>query len=225
MKTEIGQVERRTQNRVIKFFIDELHYEYLGDFSENQYNTNIIEDHLEHFLFTGDEYDEYLVRRAIVDFVKTAGDKSVDLYYRNQNVYRALRYGVQVKSEVGAPTETVWLIDWKTPERNQFAIAEEVTILPPGTKGHEKRPDLVLYVNGIALGVIELKRGSVNVAEGIRQNLDNQKEDFIQPFFSTLQIIMAGNDSQGLRYWTLGGTQKDYLTWKEDGPPGNPEIH
>ena len=222
MKTQIGQLERRTQNRIIKLFIDELKYQFIGDLSEAQDNRNIDEARLEHFLLAYQEYDEDLVRRAINDIVKTAGDTSVDLYYRNKAVYEKLRYGVQVKSDVGATTETLWLIDWNTPERNQFAIAEEVTILPRDAKGHEKRPDLVLYVNGIALGVIELKRGSVDVAEGIRQNLDNQKEDFIQPFFSTMAIIMAGNDSQGLRYWTLGGSQKHYLTWKEDGPGDNP---
>lgn len=51
------------------------------------------------------------------------------------------------------------------------AIAEEVTVAGENTK----RPDLVLYVNGIALGVIELKRSTVSIGEGIRQNLDSQK--------------------------------------------------
>ena len=58
---------------------------------------------------------------------------------------------------------------------------------------HDKRPDVVLYVNGIALGLLELKRSTVSVAEGIRQNLDNQKKDFIRPFFTTVQLVMAGN--------------------------------
>lgn len=221
MKTEIGQVERKTQRRVIQLFIDELGYEYIGDLSEAKNNSNINEARLEHFLFAYQEYDQELIRRAITEFVKTAGDTTLDLYFRNRAVYQLLRYGVPVKADVGAPTETIQLIDWRHPERNQFAIAEEVTIDASNPKGHEKRPDLVLYVNGIALAVIELKRGSVYVEEGIRQNLDNQKEDFIQPFFSTMQIVMAGNDSQGLRYWTLQGKQKDYLTWKEDGPGEN----
>ena len=74
----------------------------------------------------------------------------------------------------------------------------------------------MLYVNGIALGVLELKRSTVSVAEGIRQNLDNQKKDFIQPFFSTMQLVMAGNDTEGLRYGTIETPEKYYLTWKED---------
>ena len=70
-------------------------------------------------------------------------------------------------------------------------------------KAAGKRPYIVLYVNGLALGVLELKRSTVSVAEGIRQNLDNQKKEFIQPFFSTMQWVMAGNDSEGLRYGAI----------------------
>ena len=58
----------------------------------------------------------------------------------------------------------------------------------------------MLYVNGIALGVLELKRSIVSVAEGIRQNLDNQKKEFIRPFFTTVQLVHGGNDTEGLRY-------------------------
>jgi len=80
---------------------------------------------------------------------------------------------------------------------------------------HNKRPDVVLYVNGIAVGVIELKRSKVSVEEGIRQNLDNQRDDFIKPFFNTMQLVMAGNDTAGLRYGTTETPEKYYLKWKE----------
>ncbi|NQD81621.1 DEAD/DEAH box helicase family protein, partial [Pseudomonas sp. CrR14] len=86
---------------------------------------------------------------------------------------------------------------------------------------HTKRPDIVLYVNGIALGVLELKRSVKAVNQGIRQNLDNQKPEFIQPFFSTLQYVMAGNDTQGLRYGAIQTGEKYYLTWKEEGEEGS----
>ena len=108
---------------------------------------------------------------------KAAGDTSKSLYDRNRDVYDLLRYGVKVKPDVGENTSTVWLIDWKNPENNDFAIAEEVTVPAADAKAHDKRPDVVLYVNGIALGVLELKRSTVSVAEGIRQNLDNQKKE------------------------------------------------
>ncbi len=138
---------------------------------------------------------------------------SKTLYDANREVYNLLRYGVKVRPGVGEQTITVWLIDWKDPGDNDFAIAEEVTVVG----GHTKRPDLVLYVNGIALGVLELKRSSVSVAESIRQNLDNQKKDFIRPFFATMQFVMAGNETEGLRYGVIEAPEKYWLRWKEAG--------
>lgn len=83
------------------------------------------------------------------------------------------------------------MIDWQHPENNHFAVVEEVTVkgadLAHADKASTKRPDIVIYINDIALGVLELKRSTVSVAEGIRQNLDDQKKEFIQPFFSTMQ--------------------------------------
>ena len=128
---------------------------------------------------------------------------------------------MKVKPEAGENTQTVWLIDWKNPEKNDFAIAEEVTVRGADAKANTKRPDVVLYVNGIALGVLELKRSTVSVAEGIRQNLDNQKPIFIEHFFSTIQLVMAGNDTEGMRYGSIQTQEKYYLAWKEDSPIEN----
>ena len=91
-----------------------------------------------------------------------------------------------------------------------------MTVKGASEKANGKRPDVVLYVNGIALGVLELKRSTVSVAEGIRQNLDNQKKEFIQPFFSTMQWLMVGNDSEGLRYAAIGTPEKYWLRWVEE---------
>jgi hypothetical protein len=63
--------------------------------------------------------------------------------------------------------------------------------------GYERRPDLVLYLNGIAIGVIELKRSSIEVADGVRQLITNQEEIFNKAFFATVQLLFAGSDSQG----------------------------
>lgn len=73
-----------------------------------------------------------------------------------------------------------------------------------------------MYINGIALGVIELKRSTVSISEGIRQNLTNQRSDMIMNFFATIALVMAGNDSEGIRYGTIGTAEKYYLSWKED---------
>ena len=76
-------------------------------------------------------------------------------------------------------------------------------------------------MNGIALGVLELKRSTVSVSEGIRQNLDNQKSIFIMPFFATVQLIMAGNDTEGVRYGVISTPEKYYLKWKEESDVAN----
>jgi len=223
--TSIGAPEKNTQRRVVGLFVNKLHYDYFGNLSDCD-NHNIHEGHLEHFLFAYQGLDreggEELIRRAVAEVVKVACDTSLRLYDRNKAVYDLLRYGVKVKADVGAQTETVWLIDWDHPERNRFAIAEEVTVKAKDPKAYGKRPDIVIYVNGIALGVLELKRASASVAKGIRQNLDNQNPLFIEPFFSTMQLVMAGNDTEGLRYGTIETKEKYYLTWKEDGPEENP---
>lgn len=211
--SEIAQKERHTQNRVITLFQKELGYHYLGNWEDREDNSNIEEEILTDWL-SKKGYSQNLITQTLYEFGKVAGDQSKSLYDVNKAVYTLLRYGVNVQSEIGQNKETVWVIDWKNPLENDFAIAEEVTI-----KGiHNKRPDIVLYINGIAIGVLELKRSIVSVSEGIRQNLDNQKHIFIKPFFSTIQFVMAGNDIEGLRYGAIDpetNKEKYFLKWKE----------
>jgi type I restriction enzyme R subunit len=161
--------------------------------------------------FLKGKYDDVLIKRAIDELEKTSTNQNKSLYEVNKDVYSLLRYGVQVKEDVGELMQTVQLVDWKHPTRNDFYIAEEVTV---GGR-HDKRPDIVLYVNGIAIAVLELKRSTIAVSEGIRQNLDNQKDIFIRSFFATNQLLMAGNDTEGLRYGVILTPEKYYLTWKE----------
>lgn len=211
----VGHNEEITQMRVIKLFCNELGYRYLGNWIDQTGNRNIEEDLLLEYL-QKQGYEDIMINRAVHIIGRTADDKSKSSYDRNKAVYELLRYGVNVRPEIGENTQTINLIDWKNPENNDFAIAEEVTIKGVDPKSHTKRPDVVIYVNGIALGIIELKRSTVSVSEGIRQNLDNQKSIFIQHFFSTIQLVMAGNDTEGLRYGTIETPEKYYLTWKEE---------
>ncbi|MBS1021258.1 type I restriction endonuclease subunit R [Gluconobacter cerinus] len=217
----VGQIERATQKRVAKLFTQILGYDYLGDWHKRPNNRNIEESTLRTWL--SGRYDEALITRAVAELQRVAGDSSRIPYDINRSVYELLRYGVKVSAGAGENFHTIRLIDWTNPEANHFAVAEEVTISGSGTKSSTKRPDIVLYVNGIALGVLELKRSTVSVSEGIRQNLDNQKSMFIRPFFSTMQLVMAGNDTEGLRYGTTETREKYYLQWKEpQEAPGLP---
>jgi type I restriction enzyme R subunit len=164
------------------------------------------------YLRSTGHYSPEQISRAIY-LLRTEADKhNRSLYDTNRAVYGLLRYGVPVKTDPGKPTETVHLVDWKTPENNDFAIAEEVTL----KGGYERRPDLVLYLNGIAVGVIELKSSRVSIGDGIRQNLSNQLPEFNQWFFGTIQFIFAGSDSEGLQYGTIGTSEKFFLKWQED---------
>ncbi|OBW92265.1 type I restriction endonuclease subunit R [Gallibacterium anatis] len=210
-----GQKERATQNRVVQLFQQSLGYRYLGDL-QGLDNKNIREDDLIAWLKQRGVADKLILDCVMQLQKENYVGNGRRLYDANQAIYRLLRYGVKVKTSVGENTQTVWLIDWDNPENNDFAIAEEVSI--QGVK-FDKRPDLVLYVNGLALGVIELKRSSVSVSEGIRQNLLNQNKDFAEHFFTTVQLVMAGNDTQGLRYGVIETSEKYYLQWKEEGKP------
>ena len=206
--------ERVTQNRVVRLFRHELGYDHLGDWEERPGNSNIEEALLTRYLKQVGTAPELISPalhklRAAAAVEKTP---QASLYEPNKRVYALLRYGAQVKLSESQPTETVRFIDWAHPDANHFGIAEEVTL----EGDHLRRPDLVLYVNGIALGLIELKRASVGIGDGIRQCLSNQQPQFHRWFFATVQLLFAGNDSEGLKYGTIETPEKFWLRWKED---------
>lgn len=209
----IGDAEIKTQERVIRFFKDPeiLGYQYIGNLSDYQ-NKNIKEDRLRQYLRLKG-YADKLIDAAVMQLQQEAGNLSRGVYDANKTVYSRLKYGIPVSESPEKPPVTVELIDEANPLNNDFAIAEEVTVV----EQQEKRPDLVIYLNGIAVAVIELKRSSISVSEGIRQNLTNQKDSFIRGFFTTMQFCMAGNESEGLRYGTLLTGEKFYMEWKDDG--------
>ncbi len=210
----IGEIERITQNRVVKLFTNAagLSYTYLGNWEDRANNSNIEEDLLRNYLVNKAGYPVDLANRAIYQLQVEAKNYDRNLYNNNKEVYKLLRYGKEVKANASDKYERVNFINWVEPEQNEFAIAEEVTYLG----NREKRPDIVLYVNGIAVGILELKRSTVSIGDGIRQNLVNQQKEFIEPFFTTIQLVMAGNDTEGLRYGTIGTPEKFFLRWKED---------
>ncbi|QOW09199.1 HsdR family type I site-specific deoxyribonuclease [Kaistella flava (ex Peng et al. 2021)] len=208
----INPIERITQNRIIKLFTDQLGYIYYGNWEDRPTNSNIESTDLKKFLIKKG-YADSLVEKAITELTQLASSNTGNLYERNQKMYNLLRYGVKARPELGEQFETIFPIDWKNWEENEFGIAEEVTLY---NHKHNRRPDLVLYINGIAFGVLELKRGTVDIAESIRQNISNQQELFSQRFFTTVQMILAGNNTQGLRYGTIETPEKYYLSWKED---------
>ena len=203
----IGKPERETQNRVIALFRDELGYRYLGDRSDRPNNSNIDEELLAAYLVQAG-YTLEQISRAIYLLRTEAENPNRSLYDNNKAVYCLLRYGVPVKIEAGKVTETVKLIDWEHPEKNDFVIVEEVTL----RGNYERRPDLVLYVNGIAVGGdrteeqlrLHRRRASASCSPISRRSSTSG-------FSPRCRSSSPGNDSEGLRYGTIKTEEKYFL--------------
>ena len=210
----VGQPEFTTQGKVIAFLRDTLGYIYLGNWKDRANNRNIEREFVEDWLASRG-HDDNLIAKALFELEKAAAlGGSKTLYGVNHDIYEMLRYGVKVQPDVGENNVTVWLIDWENPDNNHFSRWQR------RSRSLAKTPNALtsfVYVNGIALGVLELKRSTVSVAEGIRQNLDNQRKEFIRPFFSTVQLVTAGNETEGLRYGVIETPEKHWLRWKEAG--------
>lgn len=208
--------ERETQNTVIRLLCDLDKYDYLGNLSDRE-NKPYIEGILKKFLMECQdctpEQAEEAVKKLRTEVEKCNGPES--LYNANKEIYHLLRYPTPVNQGLGKPNKQVRFIDWENPEKNYFHIAEEVTVRRATDDDEHRRPDVVVYINGIAVCVIELKKATVSVREGIRQNIRNQREGQITQFFSTAQLLLAGSESEGVYYGTILADEPFYLRWKE----------
>jgi type I restriction enzyme R subunit len=108
-------------------------------------------------------------------------------------------------------------IDFANPENNVFHCTEEYSVSRQITIEAEKtrRPDIVLFINGIPIAVIELKKSSINAEQGISQMIRNQGVNEVPHLFKYIQITVAGNNFNPL-YATTGTPAKFYSVWQED---------
>jgi type I restriction enzyme R subunit len=200
------------QNRVLHWLVDDLGYTYLGnleDIDNKSVKEELLKDNLKKRGYSDDQ-----IKTAIAELVSKTNNQVDTLYQINRSVYPLLRYGRQGVKHINGHRQTVHYIDWKD-GNNDFYVAEEVSVLR-FDQATRKRPDVVLYINGIALGIFELKSSFVSARKGIRQLLQNQKRENILNFFSTAQLLFAGNEAERLFYGTINTPEKYYLKWKED---------
>ena len=174
------------------------------------------------FEYKGQSYP--LSTNAIEQIVRDLSAPAMQegLLTANERLYHALTLGITVTEFVDGKkySPTVQIIDWETPENNSFLITEELEVLTTdGTR--TRRPDLVEYVNGLPLVVIEAKRpdsGNPNksmVDEGISQNIRNQKTDEIPHLFAYSQLLLSISGTEG-RYATTKTPKKFWAKWHEE---------
>ena len=218
--SSITHPERETQNKAVHLLHSVLGYRYLGNLAKQE-NSNIRVEDLRRFLVEKQGCTARMADEAIAALREAAQcSRAVDLYDKGLAVYQLLRQGLSVSQGHGKVNRHVHFIDWEHAERNDFAVGEEVTVRRVTEDLRHRRPDMVVYVNGIALAVLELKRASITVADAIRQNRRNQEDGEICHFFTTVQLLMAGNESQELMYGVTKTPEKFWLRWKE--PTGEP---
>ncbi len=213
--------ERDTQNRAIDLLLSVLpKYRYIGNLEDVE-NSNIREDELYQFLTSQQGCTAQQADEAIRLLKQAAACSTyANLFDKSLATYKLLRDGEKVSQGYGKTNKQVQYIDWKNPLNNDFAIAEEVTVRRVTEDLKHRRPDIVVYVNGIALVVLELKKISVSVADAIRQNRRNQEDGEILHFFTTTQLLLAGNESEGVKYGVIKTPEEFWLKWKE--PTGEP---
>lgn len=178
------------------------------------------------FTFAGKTYP--LSDKAIDNLIAEVCSPALNegLLTANERLYNHLLYGISVTEFVDGKkaNPTISLIDWQNPANNSFVFTEEFSVTKAG--GIEsRRPDIVCFVNGIPLVVIEAKRpdgyaakGSKKgptIDEGISQTLRNQRHDEIPLLFAYSQLLLSINGNEG-RYGTCGTPQKFWAAWREE---------
>ncbi len=148
-------------------------------------------------------------------------DQGDGLLRTNQQVWELLRFGIAQDQVIAGDRKSYSLryVDWETPENNVFHVTEELSVARTASDA-TRRPDLVLYVNGIPFAVIECKRSGLKdpLGQAISQQIGYQRDDEIPRLYHYAQILLAlAVDSAA--YGTVGTAARFWAPWKEDAGP------
>ncbi|MCO6427674.1 HsdR family type I site-specific deoxyribonuclease [Nitrosomonas communis] len=174
------------------------------------------------YVYGGKErtFSEQAIDNVIAELCSPALNEGLGV--ANEKIYNHLLYGISVKEFVdGKRTNpTMHIIDWDNPDHNSFLFTEEYNVQRTGGVDH-RRPDIVCFVNGLPLAMIEAKRPDNHghkgptIDEGISQNLRNQRNDEIPHLFAYAQLLFSINGADG-RYGTQGTPFKFWARWREE---------
>ena len=138
------------------------------------------------------------------------------LMFSSKTIYDRLIYGMSCDVHLydgNTQSFDISYIDWEHPENNIWQVTDEFSV--ERANGKYARPDIVLMVNGIPLAVIECKKSSVDVEEGVKQNVRNWQPDYIPQLFKFTQLAIAMNP-ESVKYGTAGTKPEFYCKWHEE---------
>jgi type I restriction enzyme, R subunit len=162
------------------------------------------------------------VEQAIRDINESLTD---GLVKTNEKIYESLMLGRSYPEKLDDGTIrsfNIKFIDWKNQKNNVFHAVEEFSVERENAKDHA-RPDIVLFVNGIPLGVIECKKASISMKQGISQMIRNQGKDYIPQLFKFVQVVMSTNKNETM-YATTSTPAKFWSVWKEQDEKWHQKI-
>jgi len=133
----------------------------------------------------------------------------------NEELSDLMLLGTSVEQTIDGVKRALQLkfIDWAEPSANAFHLCSEFSVERQHSN-KTRRPDIVLFVNGLPFAVIECKAPSEEVNEGVSQHIRNQQDGQIPGLFQTVQLLIATNKNE-VRYGTVGTPEPLWSTWKE----------
>lgn len=228
--------EMSTSQRPAIEVLQKLGYKYISEEENKNLRNNILTDvifkdilakklnEINSYEYKGEKYkfSASTIGQAIKDLNE---DLVTGLISTNEKIYDLLTLGKSYQENMVDGTKRsfdIKYIDFEHPENNDFYVTEEFSVLRMNGKDYA-RPDIVLFVNGIPLAVIECKDASVPIIQAISQNIRNQKPDYIPQLFKFIQIVMAANKNE-TKYATCGTPDKFWSTWNEQYVEGQNEL-
>ena len=219
--------EMSTSQRPAIEVLQKLGYKYISEEKNKKLRNYILTDvmfkdilakklnEINSYEYKGEKYkfSASTIGQAIKDLNE---DLVTGLISTNEKIYDLLTLGKSYQENMVDGTKRsfdIKYIDFEHPENNDFYVTEEFSVLRMNGKDYA-RPDIVLFVNGIPLAVIECKDASVPIIQAISQNIRNQKPDYIPQLFKFIQIVMAANKNE-TKYATCGTPDKFWSTWNE----------